>query len=66
MQQQRGLEAIVQERLSASFREKAQTPGSPSECLWPQEQRQQFEQPRPPLLTSNEISSPRLLLLLLL
>ena len=62
MQQRRELVVTVQaELLSASFREKAQAHGSPSECLNPQEQRQQCEQHRPSPLPSKKISSPRLL-----
>ena len=48
MQQRRELVVTVQaELLSASFREKAQAQGSPSECLNPQEQRQQCEAASP-------------------
>ena len=51
VQQRRALQAIVQELLSESCREKAQARFSPCECL-PQEQRQKLEQQHPSPLPS--------------
>ena len=53
VQQRRALQAIVQELLSESCREKAQARFSPCECL-PQEQRQKLEQQHPSPLPSDD------------
>ena len=53
VQKRRALQAIVQELLSESCREKAEARCSPCECL-PQEQRQKLEQQHPSPLPSDK------------
>ena len=53
VQKRRALQAIVQELLSESCREKAEARCSPCECL-PQEQRQKIEQQHPSPIPSDK------------